>query len=352
MTGFAMRKRLGLLHRGLRRCLLIGASLSLMLAANVLMAADAECRFELRSTSIDNVATLAEQRVAAWRKQLKAQTDVDNLRQIMADDAVNLLLRSNTLESAGQDNDARRLRKLVRRLLPDTDWRIQYQQKQGDLGAIEARIAWLRADDKPDEKAICALAMQGGNIGGAEALYRLAFCVEPSSLALKHMRRAAASGHLAAIEVEGRLCLSGKLTNDCDFSRLCRAAQAGRLGAASAVGWHLSAQSDLQAADAGAWLQRAAQTGDAVAQNNLGEWHERHGVRDAKNRLALSWYLKSAKAGLPAAMVNSARILATGSAAECAQARQWLAQAQARGLPQAGQWASSLECVSASEMSK
>lgn len=352
MKDFAIRKRLGLLRRGLRHFLLIGMSFSLLLVANVLMAADAVCRFDLRPASIDNVATLAEQRVAAWRKQLKAQTDVDSLRQIMADDAVNLLLRSNKLESAGQDKDARMLRKLVRRLLPDTDWRIQYQQKQGDLGAIEARIAWLRADDKPDEKAICALAMQGASISGAEALYRLAFCVEPSSLALTHMRRAAALGHLAAIEVEGRLCLSGKLTSDCDFSRLCRAAQAGRLGAASTVGWHLSAQSDSQAADAGAWLQRAAQAGDTVAQNNLGEWHERHGVRDAKNRLALSWYLKSATAGLPAAMVNAARILATGSAVECAQARQWLAQAQAKGLQQAGQWARSLECVTTSEMSK
>lgn len=302
------------------------------------------CPFKLQPHEVGDAYTSASKRIAEWRLALKSDAQSASTRQAMADQAINLLLRANALEAAGQEAEARRMRSFVRKQLPDTDWRIQFQARQGDLGSIEARIGWLRSDARPDAKAVCELAARGATLGGSEAQYRMSLCVADRDTALAFMRAAAGRGHAAAMEAIGRLCLSRQITEGCSSERLCRAAQAGRIGAASSMGWQMTGQHDQQGTDGAAWLQRAADAGDLVAQNNLGEWHERRDASVPGQALALQWYRRAADAGLPAAMVNAARLLALGDRLQCREAQSYLRAAAAKGLAQAKEWSQALSC--------
>jgi TPR repeat protein len=326
---------------------LVGAFLLLALL-QVRMAWSAEvapsCPFKIQPNALGNIYTNGNQRIVDWRGALKQATDPLPIRAAMADYAINLMLRANALDAAGDETQALRLRKFVRSKLPDTDWRIQFLSRQGDLGAIEARIGWLRSEAKPPAKEICELASRGAQKGGAESLYRLALCVTSKEVALQRMNAAASRGHAAAMEAIGRLCLSGQVKEGCSFARLCLAAQAGRIGAAGTVGWHLTGQHQHPSMDGAAWLKRAADAGDAIAQNNLGEWHERDLADVGGREIALQWYRRAAASGLPAAMVNAARLLASKGASECEEARAYLVAAAQKGLAQAGEWAQMLTC--------
>lgn len=336
-----------LLAPGDRGCVAGRVGLALLfclLGANA-RAAEDTCPFKVQPLDIGDVYRVGEKRIVEWRSELKQLGDAAPTRQAMADYAVNLLLRANALEASGADTEAGRMRRFVRGRLPDTDWRIQFQARQGDLGAIEARISWLRADPKIEAKLVCELALRGAVLGGAESQYRTAFCIPEREQALVHMRAAADRGHAAALEAIGRLCLNGAVTAQCSFDRLCRAAQAGRIGAASSVGWHLTGQKMGTGTDGAAWLQRAADAGDVIAQNNLGEWHERHDSVVHGQDLALHWYRKAAAGGLPAAMVNAARLLAVGDGLQCREAQAYLREAASKGLSQAQGWLTELDCA-------
>jgi TPR repeat protein len=328
-------------------CLSLGAALAAG-ADDATPVAATVCPFRVQDFSAPDLTVRADAQIAAWRAALARDANDPGVRQAMADYAVNLLLRANRLDAAGRDRDALALRRYVLAKLPDTDWRIQHQAGQGDVGAIDARLAWLRTARTPDGAALCALAARGAELGSAEANYRLALCTDDAADALPAMQRAAALGHAAAMETVGRLCLSGRLPQPCAFEGLCRAAQSGRIGAASAIGWRLTDPAHTAGAavagDGAAWLQRAAEAGDALAQNNLGEWHERHNGSTGGGRLALQWYRRAADLGLPAAMVNAARLLAPAGGAGCVEARSLLDRAAAAGLAQATEWREALRC--------
>ena len=93
------------------------------------------------------------------------------------------------------------------------------------------------------------------------------------------------------------------------------------------------------------WASMSPEAGDALAQNNLGEWHERHNAAAGGDRLALQWYRRAADQGLPAAMVNAARLLAPAGAAQCREAQKLLDLARSAGLAQASEWREALQCA-------
>ena len=321
----------------------------MLFAISVPAAAALQCPFRVPPAATPGLESRADLAIAAWRAALKLRKDDPQVRQAMADYAINLLSRVNHLDAIGREQEAQRLRRYVLSRLPDTDWRLQHQAQQGDLGSIEARLAWLRADPVTNADALCALARRGAALGGAESLYRKALCTTDPTQALGDMQRAAALGQAAALEAVGRLCLSGRLASGCRLEGLCLAAQAGRLGAASAIGWQLTAAGTNAKGDGAAWLGHAAAAGDALAQNNLGEWEERHAPGQHGRLLALAWYRRAADQGLPAAMVNAARLLAEGTPAQCLEAQGLLEAAERGGLTQARQWRAELRCKGDSE---
>jgi hypothetical protein len=333
------------LVRGIWRCRLKFALVAGCALSTALYGQEVHCPYRLSDQPPAGLTAQADTVIAGWRSALKAKTGEPAIRQAMADYAINLLLLANRLEAAGNDNGATDLRRYVLRQLPDTDWRIQHQAGQGDLGAIEARQAWLRSAKTADTTELCALAARGAALGGAESSYRLALCTAEAGSALTLMKSAATKGHPGAMEIVGRLCISGKIEPNCSLNGLCRAAQAGRVGAAAAMGWKLTAgDQPASSGDGAAWLQRAAEAGEALAQNNLGEWHERHNTTAGGRQLALAWYQRSARQGLPAAMVNAARLLAGQGPERCREAQELLLQAERGGLTQAGEWRKSLVC--------
>ncbi|MDZ4812154.1 MAG: hypothetical protein SGI99_05995 [Pseudomonadota bacterium] len=303
------------------------------------------CVFQVHSMDAPNLLTSADQAIEAWRAGLKRDGNDPAVRQAMADYAINLMQRANRLDATGHDEQARSLRSYVLLRLPDTAWRVKHLAAQGDLGAIEARLAWLRSDPAHDAAELCVLAGRGAKLDGAESSYRLALCTTAAPEALEHMQRAAALGHPAALETIGKLCLTGRLSGACALDGLCRAAQAGRIGAAAAIGWRITDAHQPVSSDGAAWLQRAADAGDALAQNNLGEWHERQNTTAGGMKLALMWYRRAAVKGLPAAMVNAARLLAPGDAEQCKEAQSLLEQASRAGLTQAVDWRKELGCA-------
>ncbi len=313
-------------------------------AAAAELARPMECPYRVQDIAAPQLFAQAEAAIKSWRERLKAGPQDPQVRQAMADYAINLMQRVNRLDAAGTEPAANSLRRFVIARLPDTAWRIQHQASQGDLGAIEARIAWLRAEADAETDTICRLAAQGAALGGSESSYRHALCIKAPAAALQSMQRAAALGHPAAMETVGRLCSSGRLTAGCKLEPLCRAAQSGRIGAAAAIGWHLTGPDVPHSEDGVSWLRRAAEAGDPLAQNNYGELRERQLEGSGDLREALVWYQRAAEQGLPAAMVNSARLLAAGSPSECRQAQILLDKAQESGLAQAGEWRQSLSC--------
>lgn len=306
-----------------------------------------QCVFLLATPAADSAALIATARrqIALWRGDLKTPTKVEPTRAAMANLAINLLIRSNRWEAVGQERSALALRRFVKSALADVDWRLQSLSGEGDVGALEARLAWLRSATPLDSVAICEVAGIGASHGGAEASYRRSFCVSDPAQILSYMQHAAALGHPAAMEGMGRLCLQGAHPDSCTLRELCRAAQSGRSGAASAVGWRLTIPGSTGDLTAGRqWLQYAAERADVAAMNNLGELIERV-QPDAAGRLqARDWYRRAATAGLPEAMINSARLLAQGNAGDCAEAKRWLRQAVTSGLPQAQAWLAGLTC--------
>ena len=334
------------------RCVLFALAIGLAaIVANAeVPTEDIHCPFRVHDLAAPDLIAKADAQIDSWRRALKLNANDPVIRQAMADYAINLMQRANRLDAAGSDNAASSLRSYVLKKLPDTDWRIQHQAAEGDLGAIEARLSWLRSDRAHDKATFCALANRGAQLAGAESIYRLALCTKAAPAALELMQRASSLGHPAAMETIGRLCVSGRLQGACSLDGLCRSAQSGRIGAATAIGWRLTeaGRTDISQAssiEGAAWLQRAAEAGEALAQNNLGEWLERQNPRVADTTLALLWYQRAAAQGLPAAMVNAARLLALGNAGQCRQAQSLLEQAKRAGLAQAAEWRKSLVCT-------
>ncbi len=320
-------------------------SLLMLITPNV----DAGCTVPRDKTAVDWRAP-AEQELSALRKQVRSKQKANEAREAMANMAVTLWVRSNRLEAEGDVSTAKAIRRFLRDQLPDTEWRIGYQAQNNDQGAAEAILTRLRSDPKADPKQVCNAAFRAAGLGSAEGQFRQAQCVTDGLESRRYLEQAAASGHAAAQEALGRICLNeGKGSADCTTRWLCRSAQSGRKEAQSLLGWWLG-RADAPSADrvdAEAWLKRAAERGDRSAMNNLGEWWER--AEDFNQ--SLIWYRKAATAGQPEAMVNVGRLLAR-SPDGCAEAAQWFDRAAAAGLGLASEYRAKLSCVQAGKGQK
>lgn len=185
-------------------------------------------------------------------------------------------------------------------------------------------------------------AALGKGFNGAK--FRHAQCVEESDPARAYdlLQEAAESGHVAATERLGRICLEATPPDAaCAFARLERAARDGRASARTLLGWMhaegIGGKVDL--ARAAKYYGEAAKMGEPSAHNNLGELHEK-GRGVAKDpRKAFEHYLAAASAGFPPAQFNVGRLYAAGrgTAPNSAEARRWLGEAAKAGITPARQ---------------
>lgn len=175
--------------------------------------------------------------------------------------------------------------------------------------------------------------------GFAGAKFRHAQCIEESdpARALALMQEAADSGHVAATERLGRICLEATPPDaPCAFARFERAAREGRASAMTLLGWmHAEGTGGtVDLARAAQFYREAAQKGEPSARNNLGEFYEsgRGVVKD--EAIAFEHYLASAEAGFPPAQFNLGRLYVAGrgTSQNIPEARRWLSEAAKAGV--------------------
>lgn len=198
-------------------------------------------------------------------------------------------------------------------------------------------------DERNVERACTHFAAALGK-GFSGAKFRHAQCIEERDPASAYalLKEAADSGHVAATERLGRICLEATPPDAaCAFARLERAAKDGRASARTLLGWMhaegIGGKVDL--ARAAKYYGEAAKMGEASAHNNLGEFHEK-GRGVAKDpRKAFEHYLTAARAGFPPAQFNVGRLYVAGrgTAPNPAEARRWLGEAATAGITPAQQ---------------
>jgi len=234
-------------------------------------------------------------------------------------------------------------------------FRHRFAQTQPALSAIAGRgvpaaeyalglIALHGLIGQEDAKAGCghfAAAFEKG-FGGAK--YRHAQCIHESDApkAIALLREAADSGHVAANESLGRICLEARPSDvECAFTHLERAARDGRASATTLLAWMYAEGVGGKAdpARAATLYKTAAQKGEPSARNNLGELFE-SGRGVAKNeKIAFEHYLAAAQSGFAPGQFNVGRLYAAGRGTESdiEEARRWLSRADEAGIPQAAQ---------------
>ncbi|MCK9380957.1 MAG: sel1 repeat family protein [Sulfuritalea sp.] len=193
-------------------------------------------------------------------------------------------------------------------------------------------------EERNVERACARFAAALGK-GFSGAKFRHAQCIEESDPAGAYalLREAADSGHVAATERLGRICLEATPPDAaCAFARLERAAKDGRASARTLLGWMyaegIGGKVDL--ARAAKYYSEAAKMGEAAAHNNLGELYEK-GRGVAKDpRKAFEHYLSAADAGFPPAQFNVGRLYAAGKGTpqDLAAARRWFGAAANAGI--------------------
>ena len=175
--------------------------------------------------------------------------------------------------------------------------------------------------------------------GFSGARFRHAQCIEESDPALAYalLQEAADSGHVAATERLGRICLEATPPDTaCAFGRLEHAAKEGRASARALLGWMyaegIGGKVDLKRAVQ--YYSEAAKMGDASAHNNLGELHEKGRGVAKDQRKAFEHYLAAAGTGFPPAEFNVGRLYAAGkgTARDLSAARRWLGEAAKAGI--------------------
>lgn len=193
-------------------------------------------------------------------------------------------------------------------------------------------------EERSVERACTHFAAALGK-GFSGARFRHAQCIEESDPAGAYalLKEAADSGHVAATERLGRICLEATPPDAaCAFSRLERAAKDGRASARTLLGWMyaegIGGKVDL--ARAAKYYGEAAKMGEASAHNNLGELYEKGRGVAKDQRKAFEHYLAAANTGFPPAQFNVGRLYAAGkgTAQDLSAARRWLGEAANAGV--------------------
>lgn len=275
------------------------------------------------------------------RNALAAGPDDGQSRQKLAELALRAARGAERALSRGDDSLFGAYRELIRTRLADTRAGLEGMATRG-VGAAEFALGTFELHGfvgAPSIDYACprfAAALDKG-FGGAR--FRHAQCIEASDpeRALALFREAASSGHVAAIERLGRICLDADPPDaTCAFEQLERAAREGRASARSLLGWMhaegVGGKVDL--VRAGQYYREAADLGEPSARNNLGEFHERGRGVAQDEKAAFEHYLAAAQAGFPPGQFNVGRLYVAGrgTAENPDEARRWLGLAAKAGI--------------------
>jgi TPR repeat protein len=251
-------------------------------------------------------------------------------------------------EAIGATVKAERLGASLKRDFSESGWRIQNSAQQGDakarqaLGVLYGRGIVLERDAKKSCAEFKAAADQLSGAG-----WHWAQCLLETSPdeAWVQMERAALGGHAAAQEWIGRRCLGEFGASGKDFTCarewLSQSASLGRPRAQALFAYLVGSGQGgpVDSARAIRLYRLAAESGDADAQNNLGEIFESGRGIEKNIDEAQRWYEKAAERGLPAGHFNAGRVWAAGPVArrDPTKARAHLVQAEKAGVVQARQ---------------
>lgn len=284
---------------------------------------------------------LLDEEALGLRNALGAGPDDGQSRQKLAELALRAARGAERALSRGDDSLFGAYRDLIRTRLADTRPGLEAMASRG-VGAAEFALGTFDLHGFFGERSVeraCprfAAALDKG-FGGAR--FRHAQCIEAGepARALTLFREAASSGHVAAIERLGRICLDAEPPDAaCAFEQLERAAGEGRASARSLLGWMhaegIGGKVDLLRA--AQYYKEASALGDVSARNNLGEFYERGRGVAQDEKAAFEHYLAAAQAGFPPGQFNVGRLYVAGrgTAENTDEARRWLNLAAKAGI--------------------
>jgi len=286
-----------------------------------------------------------EKLIAAHRKVVKVKQKDETIRQNLGWISIEAANRVLHAQSLGHVRDSAAYLTMIRTTLADTVWRVtrisrtEPERATAALGLYYSDGILVAADSARG----CKFFARAADLGHAAAAYRTSVCLSKTDpeKARQWLEKAAAGGDAAAQEAMGRACIEGaRVDPACGKKWLEPAAAQGRVGATSVLAWLNVREGTRESLKRAAELYRAAaEAGDFVAQNNLGELLETGRGVSLEPRQALQWYRKSAESGFAAAQFNLARMLAygIGTDRDPAAARVWAAKAQEQGIAQASE---------------
>ena len=237
------------------------------------------------------------------------------------------------LDALEKSSESARYWALLDSELAETQWRMFSQHARDN----SQNLAWLALERRrhklaqSEQAAVCEDFLKLGDPKVAGLAYRVANCLQKANpvRALALMQIAADLEHPGAQEIIGKLCAQkGEAGRDCAVQWLCKAADSGRASAAGLAGWLITQQrpSPGLAVKTAALYEMSIAVGDAASANNLGELYEQGWIGDVDAAKAELWYLKAARANIPEAQLNLARLLEKRG--ESAQADAWLLKAE------------------------
>lgn len=262
-----------------------------------------------------------------------------------ADLLIRVLQEAARAEALDASERARQLHDFARERLKGEGWRATQRGERAEVAFALGEMRRLGLTNVPqDATSACRAYALAAKRGSVDGLYREALCAtqQDRDRALSLMEEAAAKGHPRAMEALGTLCLqSAPPRLECAARWFCEAADQGLTRAAVLAGWLLS-EEDSPVRDlsrAMALYEQAAASGDAAAQNNLAEIHERGWQGTVNLPRALELYEAASRQGLPQAQLNLARLLFKTSEPGSDRRREalrWLADARPK-LPKEAQ---------------
>jgi len=281
--------------------------------------------------------------IAEQRNVVKAAPRDETARQNLGLISVETANRILQAQSMGRAQQVSTYTALVRTSLADTLWRVTQLAREEPVRA-QAALGLYHADGilvPMDPVRGCDYFAKAAAAGQLAAAYRASQClskVEPER-AQRWLEQSALGGNPAAQETMGRACIEGaSIDAACAKKWLQPAAAQGRVSAISVLAWLYTRDGTTESLSQASNLYRtAAEAGDFVAQNNLGELFETGRGVSREPAQALGWYRKSAESGFAPAQFNLARLLAFGIGTErdTATAREWATRAQGQGIAQA-----------------
>ena len=294
------------------------------------------------AAELDLISSEAE----TLRKALEVNSDDAAARQKLAELALRAIRASERALSRGDEDLFGAYRVRFPALFADTPPLLEKMSERG-IGSADYALGALALHGMLAERNVelaCARFAAAIDKGFGGAKFRHAQCIEDSdpARAFGLLKEAADSGHIAAGERLGRICLESEPPDAaCAFTRLERAAKDGRRSAKALLGW-MHAEGIGGSADlprAARYYKEAAEQGEPSARNNLGELYERGRGVEQDERLALDYYKSAADTGFPPAQFNLGRLYAAGRGTEKndAEARRWLGEAAKAGIAPAQQ---------------